>query len=52
MPCPRRQGDALGRRWQMRRVGKTTAGRELDCRTWNELPSITGPTPADRKEPA
>lgn len=31
--------DDLGHRWEMRRVGKKAAGRELDGREWNEMPS-------------
>jgi protein gp37 len=30
--------DDLGHRWEMRRVGKGKAGRELDGRTWEEFP--------------
>jgi len=30
--------DELGHRWEMRRVGKGKAGRELDGRTWDEFP--------------
>jgi protein gp37 len=30
--------DDLGHRWEMRRVGKGKAGRELDGRTWDEFP--------------
>jgi protein gp37 len=30
--------DTLGHRWEMRRVGKKAAGRELDGRTWDEFP--------------
>jgi protein gp37 len=30
--------DDLGHRWEMRRVGKGNAGRELDGRTWDEFP--------------
>ncbi|MPY47071.1 DUF5131 family protein [Streptomyces acidicola] len=31
--------DELGHRWEMRRVGKGKAGRELDGRTWDEFPA-------------
>lgn len=31
--------DDLGHRWEMRRVGKGKAGRELDGRTWDEFPT-------------
>ncbi|MGS2592075.1 DUF5131 family protein [Streptomyces hebeiensis] len=31
--------DDLGHRWEMRRVGKGKAGRELDGRTWDEFPN-------------
>ena len=31
--------DDLGHRWEMRRVGKGKAGRELDGRTWDEFPA-------------
>jgi protein gp37 len=30
--------DDLGHRWEMRRVGKGKAGRELDGRTWDQFP--------------
>lgn len=30
--------DDLGHRWEMRRVGKGKAGRELDGRTWDRFP--------------
>jgi protein gp37 len=30
--------DDLGHRWEMRRLGKKAAGRELDGRTWDEFP--------------
>ncbi|MFF7329736.1 DUF5131 family protein [Streptomyces sp. NPDC008150] len=33
--------DDLGHRWEMRRVGKGAAGRELDDRTWDEFPAAT-----------
>jgi protein gp37 len=33
--------DDLGHRWEMRRVGKKAAGRELDGRTWNQVPAVT-----------
>lgn len=32
--------DDLGHRWEMRRVGKGKAGRELDGRTWDEFPAV------------
>lgn len=32
--------DDLGHRWEMRRVGKGNAGRELDGRTWDEFPAV------------
>lgn len=31
--------DDLGHRWEMRRVGKKAAGRDLDGRTWDEMPT-------------
>ena len=31
--------DDLGHRWEMRRLGKKAAGRELDGRTWDEFPT-------------
>jgi protein gp37 len=31
--------DELGHRWEMRRVGKGKAGRELDGRTWDQFPT-------------
>jgi protein gp37 len=34
--------DDLGHRWEMRRVGKKVAGRELDGRTWDQYPTTTG----------
>jgi protein gp37 len=34
--------DDLGHRWEMRRVGKKAAGRELDGRTWDEFPDQDG----------
>ncbi|MEU5900644.1 DUF5131 family protein [Streptomyces venezuelae] len=34
--------DDLGHRWEMRRVGKRAAGRELDGRTWDQFPTTTG----------
>jgi protein gp37 len=34
--------DDLGHRWEMRRVGKKAAGREIDGRTWDEFPTATG----------
>ncbi|MFE9387544.1 DUF5131 family protein [Streptomyces sp. NPDC007025] len=43
--------DDLGHRWEMRRVGKKSAGRDLDGRTWNEFPTA-GPLPAATKESA
>ncbi|MEU1663642.1 phage Gp37/Gp68 family protein [Streptomyces sparsogenes] len=33
--------DDLGHRWEMRRVGKKTAGRELDGRAWDQFPTTT-----------
>jgi len=44
--------DDLGHRWEMRRVGKKAAGRELDGRTWDQFPNTTEPVPAATKEPA
>lgn len=38
--------DDLGLRWEMRRVGKKAAGRDLDGRTWDELPAASHPRPA------
>jgi protein gp37 len=32
--------DDLGHRWEMRRVGKGKAGRELDGRTHDEFPKV------------
>lgn len=34
--------DDLGHRWEMCRVGKKAAGRELDGRTWDEFPDQDG----------
>ncbi|SFD13216.1 DUF5131 family protein [Streptomyces aidingensis] len=31
--------DELGHRWEMRRLGKHRAGRELDGRTWDQYPA-------------
>lgn len=33
--------DDLGHRWEMRRLGKKAAGRELDGRTWDQFPAVT-----------
>lgn len=33
--------DDLGHRWEMRRVGKKAAGRELDGRTWDQFPTAS-----------
>lgn len=38
--------DDLGHRWEMRRVGKKAAGRELDGRTWDEFPQQAAPAAA------